>query len=118
MLPDVKGFFMSHSKHRHDHKEGKKQHKDSAPVSRAAQDASLNPKQPDFSNTKPFDEIIKGFQEIEKIEHTDSAPASQNENDESAPTKKPGSSKAKSYAEIIKGFQEIEKIISNSQKTE
>jgi negative regulator of genetic competence, sporulation and motility len=106
---------MSHSKNRHGHKEGKKQHKGAVPVSQPEHDESHNPQQTDSSKTKPFDDIIKGFKEIEKIEHTESSPVSQSENDESGKTNKNGSSKSKSYAEIIKGFQEIEKIISNSQ---
>lgn len=106
---------MSHSKNRHVHKEGKKQHKVSVPVSQPENDESHNLQQTDSSKTKPFDDIIKGFKEIEKIEHTESPPVSQSENDESGKTNKNGSSKSKSYAEIIKGFQEIEKIISNSQ---
>jgi hypothetical protein len=109
---------MSHSKNRHGHKEGKKQHREFVPVSPVENDNALNPKQTDSTKTKSFDDIIKGFHEIEKIEHTDSAPVSPAENDESADMKKNGSSKSKSYAEIIKGFQEIEKIISNSQNPE
>ncbi len=109
---------MSHSKKRHGHKEGKKPHKDIAPVSKPENDESLNPQQTDSSKTKSFDEIIKGFKEIEKIDSTESPPALQPENDESGKTKQNGSTKSKSYAEIIKGFQEIEKIISNSQNSE
>jgi hypothetical protein len=109
---------MSHSKNRHSHKEGKKQHKGSVPVFPTENDELMNPKQTDSSKTKSFDEIIKGFKEIEKIEHTDSDTDSRTENDQSVNTNKNGSSKSKSYAEIIKGFQEIEKIISNSQLPE
>ena len=109
---------MSHGKNRHSHKEGKKQHKDAVPVARTENDELMNPNETDLLKTKSFNEIIKGFKEIEKIEHTDSDPVSQNENDESVNAKKNGSSKSKSYAEIIKGFEEIEKIILNSQNPE
>ncbi|MBN2106828.1 MAG: hypothetical protein JW832_05325 [Deltaproteobacteria bacterium] len=109
---------MSHSKNRHGHKEGKKQHKVAVPLCQQQQGASPDTQQTDSSKTKPFDDIIKGFKEIEKIEHTEPSPVSQSENEESGKTAKNGSSKSKSYAEIIKGFQEIEKIISNSQNPE
>ena len=115
LLLDGEGVFMSHSKKRNSNKKGKKQHRDIAPVSQTENDDSMTLQQAETLKTKPFDEIIKGFREIEKIEHTDSASVSQSENDDSGKTKKNSSPKSKSYAEIIKGFQEIEKIISNSQ---
>jgi hypothetical protein len=117
-LPDVEEVFMSHSKNSHSHKDEKKQHKAFVSVPQTLNDELINPKQMDSSKTKSFDEIIKGFKEIEKIKHTDSDNDSQTENDHSVNTNKSGSSKSKSYAEIIKGFQEIEKIISNSQLPE
>ena len=115
---DLQGVFMSHSKKRHDHEDKKKQHKDSDSVSQTLKDESLNPKRDGSSKTKSFNEIIKGFKEIEKIEQTDSSLAPPTQISESPDMKQAGSSKSKSYAEIIKGFQEIEKIISNSQKPE
>jgi negative regulator of genetic competence, sporulation and motility len=109
---------MSHSKNRHVYKEAKKRQKVAVPVSPPEHDESPDTQQADFSKTKPFDNIIKGFKEIEKIEHTESSPVLQSDNDESGKTNKNNSSKSKSYAEIIKGFQEIEKIILNSQTPE
>ena len=115
LLLDVEGAFMSQSKNRHVHKEAKKQHKVTVPVSQPEHDESHTTQETDSSKTKPFDDIIKGFKEIEKIEHTEPSPGSQSGNDESGKTNKKNSSKSKSYAEIMKGFQEIEKIILNSQ---
>jgi hypothetical protein len=109
---------MSRRNKSHGHQKETRQHADTAPVSPPDRDESPDQTQPDSLKTKSFDEIIKGFKEIEKIEHTASAQAAQAGNDESADSKKSGAPKSKSYAEIIRGFQEIEKIISNSQSSE
>lgn len=57
---------MAHGTHNKNHKEEKKDNLDAAAL-QPVKDKSLNTAQPDLSKTKPFAQISKGFEEIEKI---------------------------------------------------
>ncbi len=58
---------MSQSTHSKDHKGEKKDHQESDGSLHPNKDESLNTTQTDAPKTKSYAEIIKGFEEIEKI---------------------------------------------------
>ena len=58
---------MSQSTHSKDHKAEKKDHQESAGPLHPYKDEALNTTQTDSPKTKSYAEIIKGFEEIEKI---------------------------------------------------
>ena len=61
------GVFMVHSTNNQNHKEEKKGKQDAAAAPQPEKDESQNATQPDSSKTKSYADIIKGFEEIEKI---------------------------------------------------
>jgi hypothetical protein len=61
------GVFMMHSTNNQNHKEEKKGKQDAAAAPQPEKDESQNATLPDSSKTKSYADIIKGFEEIEKI---------------------------------------------------
>ncbi len=64
---DVLEVFMSQSTHSKDHNVKKKDHQESDASPLPEKDESLNTTQTDVPKTKSYAEIIKGFEEIDKI---------------------------------------------------
>ena len=62
-----RGFFMSHGTHSKDHKGEKYEHHESDAIVHPEKDELPNTSQTDSPKIKSYAEIIKGFEEIEKI---------------------------------------------------